>query len=137
MNNQASAEMIETIKKKKQKKVAGTPVVALQEKKHKVAQTSVDAYNETAGARVTEKERIITFIEHHPGSSRDEISEGTQLKLQSVTGNVTPLVRNGSIDERETKRNKAGRKVKQLWPVSPCSKLSDDKKLTGLLDGTG
>jgi hypothetical protein len=103
MDNQAFAEMIETIKKKKKKKVAAT---------------SVAAYKETEGARVSEKKRITAFIEKHPGCSRDDIVEGTKIKLQSVTGNVTSLVKNGHIEEQGVKLNTAGNKVGRLWP--PC-----------------
>jgi DNA-binding MarR family transcriptional regulator len=84
--------------------------------KKQVADTSVAAFNETAMAHVTEKHRIIDFIAKHPGASREEIAEGTGMKLQSCTGNVTALVRNGHISEEGGKLNKGGRKVHRLWP---------------------
>jgi hypothetical protein len=87
-------------------------------KQHKqVAQTSIDAFEATAEARVTEKQRIVDFIALHPGASREEIAEGTKMKLQSCTGNVTALVRNGQIQEESSKLNKGGRKVNRLWPA--------------------
>lgn len=93
-------------------------IKAAKKKKKKVASTSVAAFQETAGARVTEKERIVAYIDKHPGCSREEIAEGTELKLQSVTGNVTHLLRGGQIKEEGVKLNETGRKVGKLWPAA-------------------
>jgi len=99
--------------------VAIDTIKTAKKKKRKVANTSVVAFQETAGARVTEAQRIIDFIGGAPGCSREEISEGTGVKLQSVTGNVTPLVRNGRIKEDGVKLSRTGRKVGQLWLPPP------------------
>jgi DNA-binding MarR family transcriptional regulator len=105
MNTETFQEAVEAIK-------------PIKKKKKNVASTSVAAFEETAGARVTEKQQIIAIIETHPGSTREQIAEGTGLKLQSVTGNVTLLVRNRLIEERGTTLNRSGRKVRKLWPAS-------------------
>lgn len=95
-----------------------TEVINTIKRKRKVSPTSVAAFQETADARVTERQLIFAFIGQHPGCSREEITAGTGIKLQSVTGIVTPLVKNNHIKEEGVKMGRCGRSVGRLWPVS-------------------
>jgi hypothetical protein len=92
-------------------------IKSVKKKKKKVASTSVAAFEDTAPQRVTGCKRIVIFVEHNPGSSREEVMKGTGIKLQTVTGNVTYLIKNRLIEQREVKLNDAGRKVGRLWPA--------------------
>lgn len=72
------------------------------------------------------KRRIIDFIDTHPGCSREQVTAGTSIKLQSVTGNVTHLIAQQSVVEDGTKLNETGRKVGRLWipgKVGQCSQI--------------
>jgi predicted HTH transcriptional regulator len=92
-------------------------IQSLKKKKKQVADTSVAAFEETAKQRVTDCERIIIFVKQHPGSSREEVMNGTGIRLQSTTGNISHLVKRGLMEERETKLQR-GRQVGRLWPTS-------------------
>jgi len=105
MNTETFQEAVEAIKPIKKKK------------KKKIANTSVAAFEETAEQRVTDCERIVIFVKENPGSSREEVMNGTGIRLQSTTGNVSYLLKKGMIEQRETKLQR-GRKVGQLWPAS-------------------
>ena len=59
--------------------------------------------------------QIVKFIKENPGCTRDQIAEGTKIKLQTVTGNVSHLVKKGLIEEQGTTLNGSGRKVGKLW----------------------
>lgn len=102
MNTETLQDAVEAIK-------------SVKKKKKKVASTSVAAFKETAKQRVTDCERIVVFVKQNPGTSREEITSGTGIKLQTVTGNVTHLIKNRLIEQRPVKLNDAGRKVGQLW----------------------
>ena len=104
MDTQTFTNAIETIKKKK--------------RKTNVSSTSVAAYEDTVKQRVTDCERIIIFIKGNPGSSREEVTNTTGIPLQSTTGNIWHLLKQGLIEERGTKLNRSGRNVGQLWPPS-------------------
>jgi len=86
-------------------------------RKAHVSSTSVAAYDATRAQRVTDCERIVLFIAGNPGSSREDVTHGTGIQLQSVTGNVSHLLKKGLIEERDTKLQCA-RKVGRLWPPS-------------------
>jgi predicted HTH transcriptional regulator len=103
MNAQIFENAIESIKKKK--------------RKTHVSPTSVAAYESVRKQRVTDYERIVSFIKSNPGSSREEVTHGTGIQLQSVTGDVSHLLKKGLIEERDTKLQR-GRKVGRLWPPS-------------------
>lgn len=112
MDNQTFTHVINTIKRKKRKtEVAPTSVDAYEAYKHNEEQVIADK-------RLTHKDRIVEFIKENPGCTREQIAEGTGIKLQTVTGNVTQLLRKCRIEERGTTLNRSGRKVGQLWPVS-------------------
>jgi hypothetical protein len=101
MDTQIFANAIGAIKRKK--------------RKTQVSPTSVAAYQSVRRQRVTDCERIVSFIKNNPGSSREEVTHGTGIQLQSVTGDVSHLLKKGQIEERDTKLQR-GRKVGRLWP---------------------
>jgi predicted HTH transcriptional regulator len=88
----------------------------IKKQKKKVASTSVTAFEGSAKQRATDCERIVIFVQQNPGSSREEIMNGTGIRLQSTTGNVSYLLKKGLIKERETKLQR-GRHVGRLWPL--------------------
>ena len=102
MDTQIFANAIETIKKKK--------------RKTNVSPTSIAAYESVRRRRVTDCERIVSFIKSNPGSSREEVTNTTGIPLQSTTGNISHLLKQGLVEERGTKLNRSGRNVGQLWP---------------------
>jgi predicted HTH transcriptional regulator len=104
MNTETFQEAVEAIK-------------PIKKKKKQIANTSVTAFQNTAEQRVTDCKRIVIFVKENPGSSREEVTNGTGIRLQSTTGNVSNLLKKGLIEERETKLQR-GRKVGQLWPAS-------------------
>ena len=109
IDNETFKDMIDTIKRKK--------------RKTKVAPTSVDAYEEykaneqevMAEKQPTDCQQIVKFVKENPGCTRDQIAEGTKIKLQTVTGDVSHLVKKGLIEEQGTTLNGSGRKVGKLW----------------------
>lgn len=102
MNTETFQDVVEVIKKKKKKL---NPV-------------SVATLASTVKERATADERIMAFIRQNPGSTREEIVEGTGIKWQTVTGNIAHLIGNHLIEQCGTKPNKQGREVGRLWRVT-------------------
>ena len=129
IDNETFKNMIDMIKRKPNAEVTTAPAedkAAKKKRKTKVASTSCTAYEEykkneqqvIAEKQPTDCERIVKFVKENPGCTRDEIAEGTRIKLQTVTGNVTQLVKKGLLEERGTTLNASGRKVGRLWPAA-------------------
>jgi hypothetical protein len=129
IDNETYKNMIDMIKKNPKAEIVAAPAEAKavkKKRKTKVAPTSVIAYGDykhneeqvIAEKRLTDKDRIVNFIKEYPGCTREQIAEGTGIKLQTVTGNVTQLIRKCRIKEGGTTLNRSGRKVGRLWPVS-------------------
>ena len=96
--------------------------------KKKVSPQSTAALASALKTMASAKQRILDFIDKHPGCSREEVTAGTGIKLQSVTGNMTHLIAQQSVVEDGTKLNETGRKVGRLWipgKVGQCSSVHE------------
>lgn len=96
--------------------------------KKKVSPQSTAALASALKTMASAKQRILDFIDTHPGCSREEVNAGTGIKLQSVTGDMTHLIAQQSVVEDGTKLNETGRKVGRLWipgKVAQCSQINE------------
>lgn len=82
-----------------------------------VSATSLAAYDsiKASGKQSTQAMRVLEYIGRHPFSSRNDIAEGTGLRLASVCGRVDELLEDEVIEERGIKADPiSGHTVKTL-----------------------
>ena len=79
------------------------------------SQTSQDAAGAAEPRSHTQKERVFQFLVINPGSSRQEIADGTGITLQAVCARVASLLEDERVEEEEqTKMGDYGTHVKKL-----------------------
>ena len=101
--------------------------------KTEMAWTSLLAYEsmKRSGTASEQQLEILKHVINHPGVTRDDISEATGIKLQSVCGAVNPLVKKKllKIDGADIS---SGHWRTLVWPVGPGEVIEEDPSQMGL-----
>ncbi len=86
---------------------------------HNGSETSKEAAFNAIPRVPTQKEKVKDFVKRNPGSSRQEIADGTGITLQAVCARVATLLQEKNIvEDEETKIGDYGTSVKKLMVLT-------------------
>lgn len=84
--------------------------------RHRVADTSREAYHSTAGMQATQQMAVLEDIRRHPGTTRREVAQRLGFEASSVSPRVNLLVATDAVVEREKRKcSVTGRKAWTLF----------------------